>query len=157
MLEQETGTVHTVLLATTENGEQWIIDSVGCQYGFQEILVPLAKYVTEKTYNGEGKVQFSSFADYHETWEFGQVSGATWHLHPEIGEDFKLERPAREHFAKLRKDKAQEQGDNFSKEMLSGSDEKFEETVAHLNQEVKARMTKYVQEIYNKQGCARPN
>ncbi|CAI6311892.1 unnamed protein product [Periconia digitata] len=40
---------HTVLKVKLSGNEAWIIDTAGCQYGFEEVLVPFETYMTEKS------------------------------------------------------------------------------------------------------------
>lgn len=40
---------HTVLrVRQLFTGENWIIDTTGCQYGFRDVLIPYEKYLEEK-------------------------------------------------------------------------------------------------------------
>lgn len=44
-----TGCPHTVLkVRPFFTNEDWIFDTTGCQYGFQDVLVPFDKYITDK-------------------------------------------------------------------------------------------------------------
>lgn len=140
---------HTALMVTTTSGEQWVIDSSGCQYGFQDILVPLHKYLEGKRLLGTPE----QYEHYHEVHDIDHPKTVRLvQLDPLIQEEITLERPARLHFAKLIKRKIEKEGINFSENLLSGSDKKFEEKVACFVQEIKAHMTEYVEETYGQEG-----
>jgi hypothetical protein len=79
------------------SNEAWIIDTTGCQYGFQEVLVPFEKYLADKscrilnnptTYDATETKDL----DYFSTLPFMNRTRAQ-------REDRKLERQARLHFA----------------------------------------------------------
>lgn len=59
---------HTVLRVTSKLGEQWVIDSSGCQYGFQDVLVPLHKYLEGKRLDGIPE-QYESVAEVQAQWK----------------------------------------------------------------------------------------
>jgi hypothetical protein len=79
------------------SNEAWILDTAGCQYGFQEVLVPFEKYLADKscqilknpvTYDATETKDL----DYFSTLPFMNRTRAQ-------REDKKLERQARLHFA----------------------------------------------------------
>ncbi|KAF2189957.1 hypothetical protein K469DRAFT_562360 [Zopfia rhizophila CBS 207.26] len=89
---------HTVLkVGRLFSNEAWILDTAGCQYGFQEVLVPFEKYLADKscrilndpaTYDATETKDL----DYFSTLPFLNRTRAQ-------REDKKLERQARLHFA----------------------------------------------------------
>ncbi|KAJ7498240.1 hypothetical protein B0H11DRAFT_1999147 [Mycena galericulata] len=42
------GAPHTVLKVGIQRNETWIVDTAGCQYGFQDVLVPFHRYLADK-------------------------------------------------------------------------------------------------------------
>lgn len=105
---------HTILVVTSENEEKWVIDTVGCQFGFGDILVPMARYLNKKTRGNP--LQTDLYDKHHEVWDLEGL-----YFDPSDFEGYQeidLERPARLHFAKFIKEKIQDEGDSFSKNML---------------------------------------
>lgn len=54
---------HGVLVVSLRNQEKWIIDFVGCQCGFRDVLVPYDRYVREKRCESMGHPINYSFTE----------------------------------------------------------------------------------------------
>lgn len=79
------------------SGDTWILDTAGCQYGFQEVLVPMKKYFAQTSCQRLGEANTydateTKDLDYFSTLPFMNRTKAQ-------REDRKLERKARLHFA----------------------------------------------------------
>lgn len=133
---------------TTKAKEKWVIDAIGCQYGFEETLVPLARYLEQRTVGGINSSW--AFEEYHETYDLDQPE-IRFAPCIEARHEMALDRLARLHFAKLVKDKIHKEGDKFSKNLISGLDKEFGEKVACFSQEVRAHMINCVEETYSKE------
>ncbi|CAI7570759.1 unnamed protein product [Penicillium viridicatum] len=92
------GGPHTVLkIGRVESNETWIIDTTGCQHGFQEVLVPFAKYF----HDNECRILCGPrIYDACETKDLEYLS--TLHAFNQTKaqrQDMRLERLTRHHFA----------------------------------------------------------
>ncbi|KAJ5960290.1 uncharacterized protein N7479_007440 [Penicillium vulpinum] len=92
------GGPHTVLkIECLESNETWIIDPTGCQYGFQDVLVPFGKYLIDNECRILGGPRIY---DMYETRDLDYLS--TLHIFTKTKaqrQDMRLERLTRHHFA----------------------------------------------------------
>jgi hypothetical protein len=89
---------HTLLkVGLLFTNEAWILDTAGCQYGFQDVIVPFEKYIAERscritseptTYDASETKDL----DYYSTLPFMNRTRAQ-------RDDMKSERQARMHFS----------------------------------------------------------
>jgi hypothetical protein len=111
--------------------EAWILDTAGCQYGFQEVLVPFEKYLADKscrisndpaTYDATETKDL----DYFSTLPFMNRTRAQ-------REDRKLERQARLHFADF-------VNTQVSRDILNGSAAEFKDKLDSFAHKLKLHM-----------------
>ena len=124
--------LHTVLkVGRLFANEAWILDIVGCQYGFREVLVPFEKYLRDKscrvvnepiTYDATETKDL----DYFSTLPFLNKARAQ-------REDAKLERQARLHFAVF-------VDTHVSKDILDGSAAEFKGKLDNFVHELRSHM-----------------
>ncbi|KAL9068871.1 MAG: hypothetical protein Q9157_006356 [Trypethelium eluteriae] len=123
---------HTVLkVGRLSSHEAWVLDTAGCQYGFQEVLVPFEKYLADKsgqivndpvTYDATETKDL----DYFSTLPFMNKTRAQ-------REDARLERQARLHFAEF-------VNTHVDSDILSGPAPKFKEKFDGFVHELKLHM-----------------
>ncbi|KAH8726094.1 hypothetical protein GQ44DRAFT_614593 [Phaeosphaeriaceae sp. PMI808] len=123
---------HTVLkVGRLFANEAWILDTAGCQYGFQEVLVPFEKYLADKscritddptTYDATETKDL----DYFSTLPFMNTTRAQ-------REDRKLERQARLHFADF-------VNRQISRDILNGSAAEFKDKLGSFAHKLKLHM-----------------
>ena len=123
---------HTVLkVDRLFANEAWILDVAGCQYGFREALVPLEKYLADKscrivseptTYDATETKDL----DYFSTLPFLNKTRAQ-------REDKKMERQARLHFAVF-------VNKHVSQDILDGSAAEFKDKLDSFVHELKLHM-----------------
>jgi len=113
------------------SNEAWILDTAGCQYGFQEVLVPFEKYLVGKscqivndpaTYDATETKDL----DYFSTLPFMNRTRAQ-------REDKKVERQARLHFADF-------VNMHVSRDILNGSAAEFKDKLDSFVHELKLHM-----------------
>ncbi|KEF50984.1 uncharacterized protein A1O9_12961 [Exophiala aquamarina CBS 119918] len=127
-------TPHTVLKVGRHfAAEAWILDTAGCQYGFQEVLVPIKKYFADNSCQilGEATTYDATETkdlDYFSTLPFMNRTKAQ-------REDRKLDRQARLHFAVF-VDK------QVSMDVLDGSTVEFKDKVDSFVNDLKVHMVK---------------
>jgi hypothetical protein len=111
--------------------ETWIVDTAGCQYGFQEVLVPFDMYMKDKschiandptTYDATETKDLDFFA----TLPFMNKTKAQ-------RDDRELERRIRLHFAKF-------VDSSVGKEVLEGSDIQFQGKLDNFASGLKSHM-----------------
>lgn len=116
------------------SNEAWILDTAGCQYGFQEVLVPFEKYLADKscqilndpaTYDATETKDL----DYFSTLPFLNRTRAQ-------REDKKLERKARLHFADF-------VNMHVSRDILNGSAAEFKDKLDGFVHELKLHMLNF--------------
>ncbi|KAM5509996.1 set domain-containing protein 5 [Fusarium oxysporum f. sp. phaseoli] len=126
---------HTVikvgLLSTTE---LWIIDTAGCQYGFQEVLVPFNKYIADKAGQVVGEPTIYNWTetkdlDYFSTLPSMNKSRAQ-------KQDREVERKARLHFADF-------VDRHVSADILDGSVSEFDNKLDSLVDRLKIHMLSF--------------
>lgn len=90
---------HTVLVVSLHNKEQWIIDSAGCQFGFQDVLVPYDRYVKEKRCESTGHTVAYGFTETSDVDLYLTMPMMT--AHPAMRENLIKERSNRLRFAQF--------------------------------------------------------
>lgn len=123
---------HTVLkVGRLFSNEAWIVDTVGCQYGFREVLVPFEKYLADKSCQ---IVSDPALYDATETKDLDYFSTLPFLNKTRARrEDRKLERQARLHFAVF-------VNTRLSKDILDGSAAEFRDKLDNFAYGLKMHM-----------------
>jgi hypothetical protein len=115
------------------SNEAWIVDTAGCQYGFREVLVPLERYLADKSSRISNEpttydATETKDLDYFSTLPFLNKTRAQ-------REDKKLDRQARLHFAAF-------VDTQVNKNILNGSAAGFKDKLDRFVHELKLHMLK---------------
>ncbi|KAI6087496.1 hypothetical protein F4821DRAFT_277708 [Hypoxylon rubiginosum] len=141
--ELEWDPMHTILKVILKD-ESWALDLTGRQYGYPEYIQPWGQYL-EKKWRKRGAASLQCIGPYRMADEMG-----------DLDEVFRLtaarpgiwifrnatDRFARRHFQAFAKSRFNELS---AKELLRGTDEEFDKKVGEFAGEVKALMTKFMQ------------
>ncbi|KAF3059414.1 hypothetical protein GL218_04939 [Daldinia childiae] len=140
---------HTILLVWI-GGEGWVVDITGCQFGFQEILVPLNTYFKKRVRSiSRGPFAYTE----HETSDL-DVFDCQLALNDTDKKRLKAahERAGRLHFAKFVKEHFDRyESTRPSEELLSGTSEEFQGKLARFESNLKAHMTSFVDFAFGKE------
>lgn len=125
---------HTVLkVGRLFSEECWIIDTTGCQYGFQDTLVPYSKYVAEHSCR---IVSEPETYDATETKDLDVFLTLPFMTRTRVQrENLKMERRARLHFASF-------VNAHVGETMLNGSTAEFKDKFDTFIHELKLHMLK---------------
>ncbi|KAL4924111.1 uncharacterized protein BDV17DRAFT_295742 [Aspergillus undulatus] len=134
---ESVGHPHAVIKIKTPTGEKWILDPVGCVYGFREVLVPYWMYMRDKRCRIVATKAYTRMAtedlDQDLTNSGSDRQEQTRLLH---------ERGARWYLITLLKN-------GLEKSMLDGAPELFEQRVISFRRTVRAAMISYSQMFIN--------
>ncbi|KAI8962416.1 hypothetical protein F5Y11DRAFT_365970 [Daldinia sp. FL1419] len=135
-------TTHAIVLVWLGN-EGWVVDVTGCQFGFQDVLIPIDKYF----YDTVQDVVCGPFP-YVET-ETTDVDAIDKKLSPTYTDQQRLkvahERAARHHFAKFALDQfGHYKSTRPSKDFLNGTSKEFQTKLARFENDLKVHMTSFV-------------
>jgi len=119
---------HTVLILQTKNkqndNEKWFIDVAGCQYGFQEVLIPFKRYFEEhacRDLNGSQPYDANETKDIHFFLTLPSMTANNLHRRKLMEQ-----RDARLYFAAFSRALIEKDGGAaFNRHMLSGSTSDF--------------------------------
>lgn len=125
---------HTVLEVRLASNEIWVIDTAGCQYGFQDVLVPYDKYIVDKRCTIVGQPTTYSWTETTDLDHFDTIP--MMNVTRRQKEARKLEREARKHFAVFVEKRVEE-------EVLDGSTAAFRGALDVLVQELKEHMGEF--------------
>lgn len=131
---ESSGVPHTVIIVgRLFVGETWVIDTTGCQYGFQDVLVPFKRYLEDHQCRMLGE---RTTYDATETKDLDYYAQFPFMNTPLQKEDRKIERRARLHFAKF-------VDAQIAPDILQGSSEVFEGKRLSLESDLKLHMQSY--------------
>ncbi|KAI3336997.1 hypothetical protein HD806DRAFT_24127 [Xylariaceae sp. AK1471] len=130
---------HTVLVVNLKNGESWVIDTTGCQYGFRDVLVPYDRYLREKVQKITSTPQKydateTKDLDYYDTLSFMNTSKVTR----------RLERAARLHFATFVDEIFGQGKEGVGAGLLGGTDDVFQQNFNNFIDALRKHMMEHV-------------